>query len=355
MGSAFGAFQVTPANVGGSSSPFTTLFASGTPLGKVTGRVLAVSQNGNLAVFSDTLSTPNQVYIVNTTQSSTTALNINSATAAAFSPDGLRILILGNGGNTLYIYSTLQALQSYPLASPAKSIAFNSTGSFALLAGGNSPSSTLSIRNTCDNSAVSLAVPGPGLPAPPLFLKMVPAGNVPTGNIIPDLQLQGLDIFFGLDNTGIDIIATNSPLNSVPPTILCPQPVVLAYTPQNVTFDPVHINIGYGTFHPIAFFLSPDTTQAYVVTTDFGVLAYHFNTGSVSGIPLINNAAPVAADITSDGTLLYVAGSDGLLHELNTETGIDQTQTTFAPLPNSANAFCYTGTNCTLNLIAVKP
>jgi len=192
---------------------------------------------------------------------------------------------------------------------------------------------------------------------------MVPAGNVPMGNpIIPmPVLTEGLDFFFGLDDTGIDIIATNSSLLPLPLpagpltlTTLCPRPIVLAQTAATSPIT-LHINIGFGTFHPINFFLSPDASQAYIVTTDFGVLVYSFNTGSVSRIQLINDTAPIAADIAADGSLIYVAGSDGLLHELNTATGLDQNQTSFSPLPNSPNNFCFTGSNCALNLVAVKP
>jgi hypothetical protein len=381
MGSEFGAFAITPANFGSpSASPFASLPASGTPLGLVTGKILAISPNGNFALFSDTVSTPNQVYVVSTGSSSAVAvpLSINSAIAATFSPDGLKVFILGNGGNTLYVYSGSQSLQpAISLPSPATSIVFNSTGSFALLAGGAAPSQ-LAAFNTCNNSAVNPALASGTLPGPPLFLKMVPAGDIPQGNpqgnlfggvLIPNLEPTGLDFFFGLDNTGIDIIATTSSLLPLPPptgsfslTTLCPQAgvnehlVTLAQTPDAATnFKPAHITIGQGAFHPINFFLSPDATHAYVVTSDLGVLIYDFNTNSTSKIPLVNNASPVAADITADGSLIYVAGSDGLLHELNTALAFDQNQTTFSPLPNSPNNFCFTGTNCALNLVAVKP
>ncbi|HWY20618.1 MAG TPA: hypothetical protein VNX26_05310 [Candidatus Acidoferrum sp.] len=366
MGSEFGALVISLANFGSSSvSPFGSLPASGTPLGLVTGKILAVSYNGNIAIFSDTVSTPNQVYVVSASPQSTTALNINSATAAAFSPDGLKAFILGNGGNTLYVYSSLESLHPISLPAPATSIVLNSTGSFALLAGG-APAGSLAAYNSCDNSAVSLS--SGTLPGSPLFLKMVPAGNVPLNSVfggvpIPNLEPAGLDFFFGLDNTGIDIIATNSSLLPLPlpplplslPT-LCPHYVVLAQTlPPATTFDPAHINIGQGTFHPINFFLSPDATRAYIVTSDFGVLVYDFNARSTSRIPLVNNATPVAADITADGSLIYVAGSDGLLHELNTALAFDQNQTSFSSLPNSPNNFCFTGSNCALNIVAVKP
>jgi hypothetical protein len=93
------------------------------------------------------------------------------------------------------------------------------------------------------------------------------------------------------------------------------------------------------------------------VTSDLGVLVYNFSTQSVSAIPLIGtgNPAPVAADITVDGALLYVAGTDGILHELNTATGVDQMEIPFFQLPDSSNNFCYSSYDCTLNLVAIKP
>jgi hypothetical protein len=366
MGSEFGAVAVTSGNFAGSTSPFALLPASGTALGLVTGRVLAVSRNGSVAIFSDSVSTPNQVYVVSASPASTTPLNINSATAGAFSPDGLKAFILGNGGNTLYVYSTLQSLQpAISLKAPATSVIFNSTGSFALFADG-APTGGLAAYNTCDNSAVNPTLSSGALPGPPLFLKMVPAGNIPLnttfgGVPIPNLEPAGLDFFFGLDNTGIDVIATNSSMGSI--TTLCPQHVSLAEIlplpiPPNppTVFPPFHINIGQGTFHPINFFLSPDSTLAYIVTTDQGVLVYDFNTNSVSTkIGLINDATPLAADITVDGSLIYVAGSDGVLHQLNTSLAVDETQISFLPLPNSSSSFCFTGSLCALNMVAVKP
>jgi hypothetical protein len=358
MGSQFGAVAISPGSFGSTTNPFTSLPAPGTTLGLVTGRVIAVSRNGSGAVFSDTVSTPNQVYVINANGPSTTPLSINSATAAAFSPDALRTFILGDGGNTLYSYSTLQylqLLQPKPLPTPATSIVFNSTGTFALLSGG-SPAGSLAVYNTCDNSLVLPYLSAPGIPSPPMFLKMVPAVDVPLGSIfggvlIPDLDPSGLDFFFGIDNTGIDIIATNT---SQPPlTELCHQPVTLAQATGNTL--PVHINIGQGTFQPINFFLSPDATRAYIVTSDLGILVYDFNTTSAFSIPLVNDATPVAADMTVDGSLIYVAGSDGLLHEVNTALALDRMDVSFSPLVNSSNSFCLNGSNCSLNMIAVKP
>ncbi|MGA7473503.1 MAG: WD40 repeat domain-containing protein [Candidatus Sulfotelmatobacter sp.] len=359
-GSQYGALLITSADIGSSStSPFTALPASGTPLGLVTGKVIAVSPNGALAVFSDTVSTPNQVYVVNasSTSATTTALNINSATTAAFSPDNSKAFILGDGGNTLYVYSTLQALQAYPLTAPADAIAFSSSGAFVFIAGGSS-TSNIDVLNTCDNSPASLSITG--LPATPTFLKMVPPGSAPMGNAsVPALQTDGLDVFIGLDSTGIDIIATTTKtqLTTTPLTPLCPLQEIALAEPvgQTTPFNPIHINLQKGTFLPLSFFLSPDGTRVYIVTSDQGVLVYNFSTQSTSGIPLNGNAAPVAGDMTVDGTLLYVAGTDGVLHELNTATALDVMEIPFPQLPNSSNNFCYSSYSCSLNLVAIKP
>jgi hypothetical protein len=357
-GSQYGALLINANNLGSSStSPFSSLPAAGTTLGVVTGKVLAVSANGSLAVFSDTVSTPNQLYVVNSSGSSPAAApwNINSATVAAFSPDSSKAFILGNGGNTLYVYSPLQALQTYPLTAPANAIAFSSTGAFAFLAGGSS-SSNLSAYNTCDNSAVSLTIPG--LPGPPTFLKMIPPGSAP----ISGVPTAGLDVFIGLDNvgtqdTGLDILVTNATQGSL--TTLCPQqaltlPATFTLTSTTVT-NPWHIDLQRGHLHPINFFVSPDGSQVYIVTSDQGVLVYSFSTQSVSAIPLNGGAAPVAADMTVDGTLLYVAGTDGILHELNTAIALDEMEIPFSELPNSTNNFCYQNYTCSLNLVAIKP
>lgn len=376
VGSEYGAVLVTVANVGSSSTnPFTELPAAGTPLGLVTGKVIGVSPSGALAVFSDTISTPNQVYVVNTGSSSpsTTALNINSATTATFSADSSKAFILGNGGNTLYVYSPLQALQTYNLTAPADAIAFSSTGSFAFIAGGDS-ASNITVRNTCDNSLAVATPPATGnfsiagLPATPLLLKMIPPANVPMGNpIVPVLQqnvLQqnstALDFFYGVDSTGIDVIATvtTTPVNPQPTTLCSQQTIGLAQTTQGTTFNPVHINLNLtqGTFHPINFFVSPDATQVYIVTADYGILDYSFSSQSLTHIPLLGNAAPVAADMTADGTFMYVAGTDGMLHEINLGLALDVTPPiTFSQLPNSSNEFCYMNYSCALNIVAVKP
>src|SRR3984957_2602971 len=382
MGGNFGSLIVTPGNIGSANSPFTGL-------SNVTGKVLATSENGNLAIFSDTMHTPNQVYLVNAinTTAAVTALNISGATAAAFSPDGSKALIVGPAGPTcnlsppapacLYVYSPLQTLQTIPLTAPATAVTFSSTGAFAFLTGG-STGSTITAFNTCDNGLSTDSHGNPlvvTLPAP-LFLNDLPPGNPPQSVAVAGLNpitcdptalhsahnCAGLDVLIGLDSTGLDLMATNT--WQPPVAQSCPQAIALASNPTTMaSFPPEHFDLGQGTFNPIAFFVSPDASTAYIVASDRSdILAFNFNTNSTSGIPLVstsgNSVAPVAASMTVDGTLIYVAASDGELHEVSTTLRTDLTQIVFPNLPDITNPFCASGATtiaCNLNFVGVKP
>ena len=343
-GSAFGAMLITVANLGSSSaSPFSTFTTA-------RGKVLAVSENGNLAVLSDTQSTPNQVYVVSAASSSSATvapLNISGANAAAVSPDGLKAFIIGckagaglcsHGGDTLYVFSTLQALQTIPLStSPvsATSIAFSSNGAFAFISEASGSGSSLAIYNTCNNAPSTNStsvVQTISLPSQPSFVKVLP---------------DGIHII-ALDNTGLDYITTT--ITAAASQALCPQFISASSQP---------IPLGQGTFNPINFFVSPDGTLAFIVASDrSSVLVYDFNTNSVSGISLANNASPVSADITVDGTLLYVAGSDGMLHEVSTTSAADLLPISFTIPSRFSTPFCSldpTSGPCKLDVVAVKP
>jgi hypothetical protein len=343
-GSAFGAMLITVANLGSTSAgPFSTFNTA-------RGKVLAVSENGNLAVLSDTQSTPNQVYVVTAASSSSAAvtpLNISGANAAAFSPDGLKAFIIGckagagqclNGGNTLYVFSTLQALQTIPLSTSAvsaTSVAFSSNAAFAFISEASGSGSSLAIYNTCNNAPstdVSSAVQTISLPSQPSFVKVLP---------------DGIHII-ALDNTGLDYITTAITAAASP--TLCP---------QFISTSSQRIPLGQGTFNPINFFVSPDGTLAYIVASDrSSVLVYDFNTNSVSGISFANNASPVSADITVDGTLIYVAGSDGMLHEVSTTSAADLLPISFTIPSRFSTPFCSLdppSSPCKLDVVAVKP
>src|SRR5262249_7348654 len=132
LGSANGLMIFTP---GGSSTASTVVQLSNVP-----GKVLAISLDGTQVVVGDALSIPNQVYIVTQPASGNpiaTPLLIPGAIAGAFSPDGLKAFIIGkatasdSNADTLYVYSTAQALKTVPLGTPVNTVSFYANGSLA--------------------------------------------------------------------------------------------------------------------------------------------------------------------------------------------------------------------------------
>ena len=350
MGSDFGAQLLNPANLGTQTGAFTAL-------GTVTGRVLAVSNNGTIAVFSDTIHTPNQVYIVNSSNASSpsiTALDIAGASVAAFSPDGLKTFIFGfdtNGLPNLYVYSPLQALQVIPLPpqTSVNSIVFSTNGAFAYVVepslSGGGPA--FSVYNTCDNQLFTDTLTGQHhvpLAATPIAFKALPDGT----HFIA-LESDGTLETFSASITGIPASTLTKAA-----TALCPMTVGHSAAQK--------IDLGQGVIHPVNFFVSGDGTLIYVVASDRNsILVYNSNTGAVSGIELIGttNPTPVSADISADGSTILVAGSDGMFHQISTAFGgSDMVQLSFPNLANYQNPFCtFTPASgaCTLDFIAAKP
>jgi hypothetical protein len=360
MGSDFGAQLINPTNFGTTNSPYTSL-------GTVTGKVLAVSNNGSLALFSDTLHTPNQVYVVNTSNSAAstaTALNIPAASAAAFSPDGLKAFIAGGTtGSSLYIYSPLQALTApIPLAGPGDAIAFSPNGAFAYVAESSAGATTANVTafSNCTNQVATdstLAIPAVlPLSSNPILMKVLPGlhidGTDSAGNLIPD----GVHLL-ALDSTGFDVIT--STISAPAPGTLCPQ--TLSFFPvQRIELNQGPLCASSSACQSMNFSTSADGSQLYIASASYAsILVYDFSTRAVTGIELLGGATPLNADISADSGTILVAGSDGLLHEISTSLGgADLVQLPFPNLPNYLNPFCTgapTSGPCTLNLVLARP
>jgi hypothetical protein len=359
MGSEIGAVLINPVDIGTGTSPFT-------PVGTVTGNVLSVSNTGSFAVFSDPRFA--KVFIVNTTTSggsSVTALDIANASAAAFSPDAMKAFIFGldsNNNPNLFIYSTIQGLQTIPLPANTaiNSIAFSPNGAFAYLLeastiGGPSNVTAFSVCN----SQIGASVP---LPSPPVAMQVLPAphiaGTDTFGNTIPD----GTHVML-LDATGLDIITSTitAPVLGTlsQPGILCPQ--TLQFISNDPTRPAQRIELAQGTIAPVNFFSSADGTLLYVLASNRpSVFVYNFAISSVNGIELTGNATPLSGSMSADAGTILIAGSDGLLHEVSTALGGTDMipPLSFPNLPNYLNPFCtYTPSSgpCTFSMLAVKP
>ncbi len=321
----------------GSEQGLMTLNPSAAPISvsartDVTGKVLAVSPDGNTVIVSDTGITPNQVFVVNASNTTTPPVDllITGATSARFSPDGLKAFILA--GSTLYVYSSLEALKTIPLAGPANDVTFLPMGAFVYFAGGdvgnNGPGAAVSVRNTCDNqpaTGTNTTLSTQGVPSAIRAL------------------VNGTDLL-ALDSPGIDLIHVYSITAPSSPT-QCAQSVTNSYQG--------FVNLGQGQFTPIDFLVSTDSTKAYILASGFGsVLSYTIGGGSSSAIPLVGNATALSGDLTDDGTTLYVGASDGRVHVVSTVLGGDTTQ---IPIPAGIPLCGNVSFTCMPDLVRVQP
>jgi hypothetical protein len=323
----------------------------------VVGKVVAVSPDGSKVVVSD-LSDPNsspQVLVFDTSSSGgVNTIQLAPGTTgvvANFSPDSLKACIIASNGSTstLYVYSKVDALQTISLGTPANDVSFLPSGNFGYTADGTA--SGLSVVPTCDN-------PPPGTPpqvttapttAPPFFIRSVIDGRM-----------------LAVEPPGIELVtsAINSKTSNgcafprpYPGTTgLMPIPGNLAVTNTASFF-----NLGVGNFIPRQLIVSENGSTAYILANDpnnnpLGViLVFNIPNQTSSAISLAGNAIPLQAALTPDGTVLYVASSDGTVHAVSTVAGGDFQQISF-PL-----GLCQTttgtpfGTTCNPDLIAVRP
>jgi trimeric autotransporter adhesin len=280
----------------------------------VTGRVLAVSPNGNKVIVSDRNLAPNQVFVFDSTSNTSATFQITGATAADFSPDGLKAYIVGSAGGScpasfpacLYVYSTLDTLQTIPLDAPVNDLSFLSEGAFAYLAGGSS--NAVTVRTTCTNQLADTI----DTAAAPVFIKTLPNATQ----------------VLALNPPNLDIINVMAAPVGCPPTV------------THTTQPPV--NFGQGNFVPAQFIVSPDGSKAYVISSTLSsILVFDIAAQTSSAIQLAGDATPLSASLTPEGSLLYVGTRDGLVHVLDTVAGSDTQQITFPTNPSvQQGTFC---------------
>jgi hypothetical protein len=329
LGSSQGLIVFTPGGAAG-SNPIAQFNSA-------PGKLLAVSNDGNKALVGDTTSHPNQVYLVDTSGTSTgiASLLIPGAVAAAFSPDDFKAFIVSNTPNVgtcttapnnqaaLYVFSPFEALKTICLSAPANAISFFANAGFAYLNGG--APNALTAYNTCDNSVAEATIPVPQIPA--LF----------------QATLDGVHAI-GISSPGVDIFST-----TLPPGSTCP---------YSVTTTNTFVNLGQGDFTPIQLIVTSDSSKAYILTSNLGsVFIYNFGVNTVDAIPLAGNTAPLGASLSADGSQLYVGAADGDIHAISTATGVDLQQITLPPNNGTnSNSLCTNipGT-CPPDLIAFQP
>jgi hypothetical protein len=299
------------------------------------GKVLALSPSGGTAVVADTVDTPNLVYLFNTTAHTTTILNITGATAAAFSPDGLKAFIVADNssGSQLYVYSVLDALQTIPLSTsaPANDVTFLPSGNFAYIAGGGP--SVVSTIATCDNPSAPV-VGTVATTGTPLAISALPNGNV-----------------LALDPPGFDLltpaVSGSGCAYSRPYLGVTPAGTILGDLTTTTATPVPFYNLGLGDIQPTQLVVSADGSMAFVLANDSSgnplsaILEFSINGLTTSGMALAGNAIPLQAALTPDGRYLIVGAREQSssssipgtpsVHVVDLVLGGDIQQLTFQP------------------------
>jgi hypothetical protein len=334
----------------------------------VCGKPLTISADGNRVVVSDTTTDPNQVYIFDAGHPSNPPVDllIPGATAAAFSPDQMKIFILSDTGK-MYVFSTVDSLLSVPVSAAATGVSFAADGSFAYVAGtpGNSVSGySVCTTNNIPNNVLS-GVPLPGFP-----LAISP---------LPGLQFDHLgrlaQSVLSLTPPSIDIFtvgfAQNPPVEQPPNSgdFFCQPPTVAL---DEIDFPPTSFNLGQGNFTPLSTQVTGDGSQVILLAQNIpAVLVFDVNSGTTSAFSLTGSAFPFAATATLDGTQVFVAACDsfqdgdpakpclnGSVHIVNTQSGGDIQQAVYTNV-NTNNSMCSNldpaQPPCLPKLVAVRP
>ena len=354
------------------TSPGATLVsASPTPC-KVSlcGKVLTISNDNKLVVISDTVSTPNQVYIYN---GSTAPVDLvipgETATAAAFSPDQLKLFILTSTGN-MYVYSTVDAFSRVTLAAPASMVSFSADGSFAYVAG--TPANSVSAYSTCSlPNVASVDIGSVATSSTPL--KIFPSPAIP-----PPLAQDGFlttQKVLALEPPNVQVLTaqfTQEPILYHDPLQLTCNPPLLA----NFTAAPP-VNLGQGNFTPVYSQLVGNGIQLLIVARHIpAILLFDVTNGTTMSVPLVNNPNspdPLSASASSDGSQVFVAACDaypnndstqpcsaGSVHIVNTVNGGDLQEVPYVNIndnnnPNMCNNSVSSAPLCLPNLIAIRP
>ena len=410
------------ADVTGSSPSVALVSNSSTPCNvSLCGKVLTISNDGNLVVVSDTVSTPSQVYIYNGSNASIAPVDLilsnagETATAAAFSPDQLKLFILtqfqapppapaGTYMGNIYVYSTVDAFTLVPpvtpgnattFSTPANAVISSMDGSFAYVAVQPVPTvfpatpipGFVSGFANCDTPASEVLssdvfIANPSINANPLALFPLPTLQI-------DSQGNPTEVVLALDTP--EAQKTPAPPAPPPPP---PPPTTIDMFGVNVTpglplgdtqfvcnppsvaldanFPQTSVNLGQGNFIPVYSQLVADGSEMIIVARRIpAVLLFNVSNRTTSSIPLVGNTDPLSASASTDGSQVYIAACDqyapdgktcaaGSVHIIDTTSRGDFQQVPYANINNNNNPnMCNSqGTNaplCLPNLIAIRP
>ena len=379
-------------DVGGTTLSVNQVSNSSTPCNiALCGTVLTVSNDGKLAVVSDPAAPPipGQVYIYNGSSASTAPVDLvfdnpafpgEYATAAAFSPDQLKLFILTSAGN-MYVASAVDALASVRLLASAVDVSFSADGSFAYVAG--TPAGSVSAYSTCSQ---------PGIAS--VYLPATAAASIPPWKLFPSPvmpEVQPGSEWITQNVLALEVPAAGSTGESTSIQTLTAeftQDPIPYQNPLQFTCNPPNLksfaagaqptSLGQGAFTPLYAQLVNAGNEVIVVSPNVSaVLIYNVGNGTTTSIPLTKIAdppVPLSATASTDGSQVFVAVCDqsesgvctrGSVHIVSTTNQFNLPYGDIQQVPylnindqNNDNMCNGLGTNaplCLPNLVAIRP
>ena len=369
-------------DIGGTASSATLVSNASTPCNvALCGKVLAISNDGKIAVVSDDVSPTPQVYIYNAgstgtsgsggTASSITDLVLSDvAKVAVFSLDQSKIFFVTNNG-TSYVYSTVAPLGVIQTQGSPAGTSFSADGSFAYVATEQptTPPSNFQVN------AFSMCAPTPtqaSVNIGSVNTLAYPIGLYPTP-VIQTSPTQLIQNVIALDPPYVQVLTAEYTQNPIAQTLPLPSTSQFFCNAPTLNFtSTATYNLGQNSLTPVYSRLTGNGTQLIVVARFIpAVLIFNVNDGTTTSIPLVNTVDPQSASASSDGSQVYVASCDqypnndtsqpcatGTVHIVDTLTGRgDYQQVSY--INNTTNNMCNgqggTAPVCWPDLVAIKP
>jgi trimeric autotransporter adhesin len=248
----------------------------------LTGKVLAVSNDGNKVIISDTSVSPGsvgKVFVFDTAANTSQEFDLAGVTAADFDSDNSKAYF--TSGSAVYEYSP--ALSERQLSFPADGVVFAPQAAAAFFGGG----SFLALA-TCNDSAL------PGAAGVANILAVTPDGS----HMVGAGTAGWVDLSYSIANAnGCPPTATNSVRSASSPFAAAPTQIAAASDDSNAFVT------GFA--------------GAGVIT---GVPFYHFGDGTTGAIALAGSGGPLfSGGLTQDAHSLYVGvgGASPQVHRID--------------------------------------
>jgi hypothetical protein len=362
--------------LGGSARTPTLVSSSSTPCNvALCGKVIAISNDGKIAVVSDDISPTPQVYIYNSGSTTTSGSGSTGATVtdlvlsdvakvAVFSPDQSKIFLVTNSG-LLYVYSTVAPLGIVPTTGSPAGTSFSADSSFAYVA---TTPATVNAYSMCAPTAdqASVNIGSTTTSAYPIGLYPTPAIQTSPNQLIQNV--------IALDPPYVQVLTAEYTQNPISTTLPLPSTSQFFCNVPTLNFtSTATYNLGQTTLTPVYSRLTGSNGTQLIIVARYipAVLIFNVNDGTTTSIPLYKTVDPQSASASSDGSQVYVASCDqypnndtsqpcttGTVHIVDTLTGRgDYQQVSY--INNITNNMCNgqggTAPVCWPNLVAIKP